>query len=42
MALVGIEVSEELILAFFRVTRFGKLATTLAITVNRSTLRKIT
>jgi hypothetical protein len=39
VALVGIDVSEELSASFHRVTRIGELETTLAVTSNRHTLR---
>jgi hypothetical protein len=39
MALVRIEVSEELSASFIRVTRIGELGTMLAATSNRRTLR---
>jgi hypothetical protein len=39
VALVRIDVSEELIASFIRVTRIGELGTTLDITSNRRTLR---
>jgi hypothetical protein len=40
--LVRTEVSEELSASFIRVTRIGELGTTLAVTSNRRTLRRIT
>jgi hypothetical protein len=40
-ALVRADVSEELIAFIIRVTRIGELGTTLAVTSNRSTLRRI-
>jgi hypothetical protein len=40
VALVRTEVSEELSTCFIRVTRIGKIGTTLAVTGNRRTLRK--
>jgi hypothetical protein len=40
VALVRIDVSEELSASFIRVTRIGELGTTLAVTSNRGTLRK--
>jgi hypothetical protein len=39
VALVRIEVSEELSASFIRVTRIDELGTTLAVTSNRRTLR---
>jgi hypothetical protein len=39
VALVRTDVSEELSASFIRVTRIGKLGTTLAVTSNRRTLR---
>jgi hypothetical protein len=39
VALVRTDVSEELSASFFRVTRIGELGTTLAVTINRFTLR---
>jgi hypothetical protein len=39
VALVRIDVSEELSSSFIRATRIGKLETTLAVTTNRRTLR---
>jgi hypothetical protein len=39
VALVRTDVSEELIVSFFRVTRIVQLGTTLAVTSNRGTLR---
>jgi hypothetical protein len=41
VALVRTDVSEELRAYFIRVTRIGELATTLAVTSNRRTLRRI-
>jgi hypothetical protein len=41
VALVRIEVSEERSASFIRVTRIGELGTTLYVTSNRHTLRKI-
>jgi hypothetical protein len=41
-ALVRIDVSEKLSASFIRVTRIGELGTTLAVTSNRRTLRRIT
>jgi hypothetical protein len=41
VALVRTDVSEELSASFIRVTRIGELGTTLAVTSNRRTLRKI-
>jgi hypothetical protein len=38
VALVGIDVSEELSASFIRVKRIGELGTTLAVTSNRHTL----
>jgi hypothetical protein len=38
VALVRIDVSEELSASFIRVTRIGELGTTLAVTSNRRTL----
>jgi hypothetical protein len=40
VALVRTDVSEELSPSIIRVTRFGELGTTLAVTSNRRTLRK--
>jgi hypothetical protein len=40
VALVRIDVSEELSAAFITVTRISELGTTLAITSNRRTLKK--
>jgi hypothetical protein len=40
IALVRTDVSEELSASFIRVTRIGEVGTTLAVTNNRSTLRK--
>jgi hypothetical protein len=42
VALVRIDVSEELSASFIRVTRIGELGTTLAVTSNRRTLRRNT
>jgi hypothetical protein len=42
MALVRTDVSEELSASFIRVTRIGDLGTTLAVSSNRSTLRRNT
>jgi hypothetical protein len=42
VALVRTDVSEELSASFIRATRIGELATSLAITSNRSTLRRNT
>jgi hypothetical protein len=42
VALVRTDVSEELSASFIRVTRIGELGTTLAVTNNRRTLRRIT
>jgi hypothetical protein len=42
VALVRIDVSEELSASFIRVTRIGELGTTLAATSNRLTLRRNT
>jgi hypothetical protein len=41
VALVRTDVSEELRASFIRVTRIGKLGTTLAVTSDRRTLRRI-
>jgi hypothetical protein len=41
VALVRTDVSEELIAYFIRVTRIGELGTTLAVTSNRRTLRRL-
>jgi hypothetical protein len=41
VALVITDVSEELSASFIRVTRIGELGTTLAVTSNRRTLRRI-
>jgi hypothetical protein len=41
VALVRTDVSEELSASFIRVTRIGELGTTLAVTINRSTLRTL-
>jgi putative heme degradation protein len=40
VALVIIDVSEELSASFIRVTRIGELGATLAVTSNRHTLRR--
>jgi hypothetical protein len=40
VALVGTHVSEESVASIIKVTRFGKLEIKLAITSNRSTLRR--
>jgi hypothetical protein len=42
VALVRTDVSEELRASFIRVTRIGKLGTTLAVTSNRHKLRRNT
>jgi hypothetical protein len=42
VAIVRTNVSEELSASFIRVTRTGELGTTLAVTNNRSTLRRNT
>jgi hypothetical protein len=42
VALVRTDVSEERIPSIFRATKFGELGTTLALTSNRSTLRRNT
>jgi hypothetical protein len=42
MALVKTDVSEELTASIIRVTRFGELGTTLAVTINRCKLRRNT
>jgi hypothetical protein len=42
VALVRTDVSEELSASFIRVTRIGELGTTLAVIVNRRTLRRNT
>jgi hypothetical protein len=42
VALVRTEVSEGLSASFIRVTRIGELGTTLAVSINRSTLRRNT
>jgi hypothetical protein len=42
VALVRTDVSEERSATFIRVTRFGELVTTLAVTISRRTLRKNT
>jgi hypothetical protein len=42
VALVRTDVSEEISASFIRVTRIGKLGTTLAVTRNRRTLRRNT
>jgi uncharacterized membrane protein YadS len=39
VALVRTDVSEELSASFIRMTRIGELGTTLAVTINRRTLR---
>jgi hypothetical protein len=39
-AIVRTDVSEEASASFFMVTRFGELGTTLAVTINRRTLRR--
>jgi hypothetical protein len=41
VALAKTEVSEELKASFIRLTRIGELGTTLAVTSNRRTLRRI-
>jgi hypothetical protein len=41
VALVRTDVSEELSASFIRVTRIGELGTTLAVTSNQCTLRRI-
>jgi hypothetical protein len=41
VALVRTDFSEELSASFIRVTRIGELGTTLAVTSNRRTLRRI-
>jgi hypothetical protein len=41
MALVRTDVSEELSASFIRVTRIGELGTTLAVTSNLRTLRRL-
>jgi hypothetical protein len=41
VALVGTDVSEERSASFIRVTRIGELGTTLAVTSNRLTLRRL-
>jgi hypothetical protein len=41
VALVRTDVSEELSASFTRVTRIGELGTTLAVTINRRTLRSV-
>jgi hypothetical protein len=41
VALVRTDVSEEVSAFFVRVTRIGELGTTLAVTSNRSTLRRL-
>jgi hypothetical protein len=41
VALVRTDVSEELSTSFIRVTRIGELGTTLAVTSNRRTLRRV-
>jgi hypothetical protein len=40
VTLVRTEVSEELRASYIRVTRIGELGTTLAVTINRRTLRR--
>jgi hypothetical protein len=42
VALVRIDVSEELSSSFIRVTRIGELGTTLAVTSDRRTVRRNT
>jgi hypothetical protein len=42
VALVRINVSEELSVSIFRVTRIGELGATVAVTSNRRTLRRNT
>jgi hypothetical protein len=42
VALLRTDVSQELRASFIRVTRFGELGTTLAVTINRPTLRRNT
>jgi hypothetical protein len=42
MVIVSTDVSEELIASIIRVTRIGELGTKLALTSNRSTLRRTT
>jgi hypothetical protein len=42
VALVRTDVSEELSASYIRVTRIGELGTTLAVTSNRRTLRRLT
>jgi hypothetical protein len=42
VALVRTDVSEELSASIVRVTRIGELGTTLAVTINRSTVRRTT
>jgi hypothetical protein len=42
VALVGTDFSEELIASFIMVTRIGELGTTLALTINRCTMRRST
>jgi hypothetical protein len=42
VALVRTDVSEEISASTIRVTRIGELATTLAVTSDRRTLRRIT
>jgi DNA-binding TFAR19-related protein (PDSD5 family) len=42
VALVRTDVSEELSASFIRMTRVGEIGTTLAVTGNRSTLRRNT
>jgi DNA-binding TFAR19-related protein (PDSD5 family) len=41
VALVRTDVSEELSASFIRLTRIGELGTTLAVTSNRRTLRRL-
>jgi hypothetical protein len=41
VALVSTDVSEERIASFIKVTRIGELGTTLAVTSNRRTLRRM-
>jgi hypothetical protein len=41
VALVKIDVSEELSASFIKVTRIGEIGTTLAVTSNRHTLEEI-
>jgi hypothetical protein len=42
VALVRTDVSEEVSVSFIRMTRIGELGTTLAVTINRRTLRRNT